>query len=98
MASIGGTLHGALTEDGPRAWLGDEYRLTLWPQGIRIRFTPTELIGPDDQVLASEGEHLRFAGGNFRLPEGSPYGQPGERFTSIESPLRGVPSLPDTAP
>jgi len=94
MASLRGTFHGALTEDGPRAWLGDQPRLTLWPQDIRIRFDPTELIGPEDEVLASEGEDLHFAGGVVSLREGSPYGRPGERVISIESPLRGVPRHP----
>ena len=49
-----GTLHAAMTEQGARAWLGERFRLTLWPEGTRVRFDPTELLGPDGEVLRPE--------------------------------------------
>jgi hypothetical protein len=67
MAKIWGEFHATLTDDGVRAWLGNNSDLLyLWPLGFRVRFNPTELIGPEGQVLATEGDLLSFAGGSRR--------------------------------
>lgn len=67
MAKIWGEFHATLTDEGARAWLGDNSdMLYLWPFGFRVRFNPTELIGPEGQVLATEGVALTFAGGSRR--------------------------------
>ena len=69
MAKIWGEFHATLTDDGAQAWLGDSSGLLyLWPLGFRVRFNPTELIGPEGQVLATEGDVLTFAGGSRRSP------------------------------
>lgn len=94
LARISGVLHATLTEAGARAWLGDDYRHTLWPEGIRVRFNPTQLVGPDNEVLASEGEVLTFAGGGFLARDDTPIGLPGEWVTSLQSTLKGIPRKP----
>jgi hypothetical protein len=35
----------------------------LWPAGYRVRFHPTELLGPNGQVVAHEGEYITVGGG-----------------------------------
>lgn len=48
MAKIWGEFHAALTDEGARAWLSDNSDLLyLWRLGFRVRFNPTELIGPE---------------------------------------------------
>jgi len=67
MAMIWGEFHATLTDEGARAWLGSNSDLLyLWPLGFRVRFNPTELIGPEGRVLATEGDLLSFAGGSRR--------------------------------
>ena len=67
MAMIWGEFHAILTDEGARAWLGENSEMSyLWPLGFRVRFNPTELIGPECQVLATEGDLLSFAGGSRR--------------------------------
>lgn len=68
MHAVSGTFHAAVTDQGPRAWLGNRFRLTVWPDGMRVRFDPTELLGRDGDVLASEGDYVRFPGGEGSLP------------------------------
>ena len=92
MNSVSGAFHAALTGQGPRAWLGDRFRLTLWPDGMRVRFNPTELLGRDGDVLASEGDYVRFPGGERSLPPQSTLGEPGERVIWIQGPVPRAPS------
>lgn len=36
----------------------------LWPEGFTARFDPVELIGPDGEVVAREGDVVRGSGGS----------------------------------
>ncbi len=51
-----------MTVDGACAWLGPQRHAVLWPARYRVRFDPVELIGPHGQIVAKEGQQLRFAG------------------------------------
>jgi hypothetical protein len=85
MAKIVGLFHAALTDDGARAWLGETYRPTLWPEGLRVRFDPTELIDADGHVLARQGDTLHFAGGGFSAKVSSDFAKEGEWIMSLQS-------------
>lgn len=64
MASIRGSFHARMTDSGVEAWLGDEPRATLWPEDYFVRLgPPAELIGVTGEVVAREGDTLRWAGG-----------------------------------
>jgi hypothetical protein len=64
LALIGGPFHAVMTPQGACAWLGSAPHATyLWPAGYRVRFHPTELIGPGGDVVATEGQKISFAGG-----------------------------------
>jgi hypothetical protein len=61
-----GTFEADLTSKGACAWLGPSKRyLVLWPSGYGVRFNPTELIGPNGQVLAKGGQYVGFEGGSL---------------------------------
>jgi hypothetical protein len=48
---------------GAQAWLGTSRRGTTWPFGWTVRFGPTELLSPDGDVFAREGEWVSAACG-----------------------------------
>jgi hypothetical protein len=64
MMGIKGPFHARMTASGIEAWLGEEPRTTLWPEDYFVRLgPPAELIGATGEVVAREGDILRFAGG-----------------------------------
>lgn len=64
MAKIRGQFHAEKHDGRAEAWLGDERRPTLWPDGYFVRFAPRiELIGPGGDVIGQEGDVLTWAGG-----------------------------------
>lgn len=63
-AMIEGTLAGDPGLEGGCAWIstpGGSYEV-IWPSGYRVEFTPLRLIGPDDEVIAEEGDTVRVHG------------------------------------
>ena len=65
MAGTAGPFHAVLTKDGVEAWLGrtrPRHRVT-WPADWSVRFDPLELISPDGDVFAVEGQVLSAGGG-----------------------------------
>lgn len=87
LAGLFGPLHAEMAVGGACAWLGPHRQAVLWPAGYRVRFNPTELVGPDGQVLAKAGEVLHFAGGV--VPPGikeNRCGAPSEQTVLIMSP------------
>lgn len=87
LAAFFGPFDAGITASGACAWLGSHQEPVLWPAGYRVRFNPTELIGPKGQVLAKAGEVLHFAGGV--LPTGAEEnrcGVPGAQTVLIMSP------------
>lgn len=62
---ITGTLGGDAQLEGGCAWLdaGDGTRYeVLYPDGYRIQFDPVQLVDPDGEVVASEGDTLTVRG------------------------------------
>jgi hypothetical protein len=57
---FGGPFHAALTKSGACAWIAS-YDV-VWPAGYRVRFHPTELVGPTGKVVARHGEDVSIAG------------------------------------
>lgn len=87
LAAFFGPFDAELTVAGACAWLGSHQKPVLWPAEYRVRFNPTELVGPDGQVLAKAGEVLHFAGGV--VPPGikeNRCGAPSEQTDLIMSP------------
>ena len=63
---VAGTFEADLSSKGACAWLGPSKRyLVLWPAGYGVRFNPTELIGPNGEVLAKGGQYVGFEGGSL---------------------------------
>jgi hypothetical protein len=61
-----GPFHAARLENGEVcAWLGARFRPMLWPGGYRVRLHPVQLIGPQGQVIANEGDILSSGGGEI---------------------------------
>jgi hypothetical protein len=75
-----GNFQASLSPNGVCAWLGPPRYRMLWPSGYRVRFNPTELIGPSGAVVAHEGEYLAFHGGP------APAGLQGPPYCSSEYP------------
>jgi hypothetical protein len=94
LTRVRGPFHAEMTTHGARAWLGEK-RPTLWPVGVRVRFNPTELIGPDGVVVAREGEMLMFLGAGFPVDfDVSPdFGQ----MCAIPAPGQSVDDLPEVS-
>jgi hypothetical protein len=64
MAKIRGEFHAEKLGEQAEAWLGINRRQTLWPADYFVRFgPPVELIGPNRNVIAQEGDVLSWAGG-----------------------------------
>lgn len=63
--SLSGTLQGSAELEGGCAWLvadgGEQYEV-IYPDGYEIRFDPVELLGPDGEVVASEGDEVTVTG------------------------------------
>lgn len=59
---VGGAFHAVRNGGTACAWIGDHREPTLWPKGWTVRFRPTELLDPNGNVVASEGETI-IAGG-----------------------------------
>jgi hypothetical protein len=57
-----GDFDATLTSHGACAWLGPARYVILWPAGYQVKFHPTELIGPDGQVVAHAGQYVGFRG------------------------------------
>lgn len=63
--SITGALGGSQELEGGCAWLetGDAGRHEiLWPDGYQVQFEPVQLLGPDGEVVASEGDRVTVHG------------------------------------
>jgi hypothetical protein len=62
---ITGTLGGDAELEGGCAWLetagGARYEV-IWPEGYRIDFATLQLIGPDGETLARQGEEVTVVG------------------------------------
>ena len=86
-ALSGGAFHATLTAEGACAWRGTGDVPYLWPEGYRVRFNPTELINPQGQVVAHEGDRLKVGGGEVPA-------RPGERCTSVGKLTSYVQSNP----
>ena len=59
-----GDFDASITSHGACAWLGPARYVILWPAGYRVKFHPTELIGPAGQVVARAGQYIGFEGGH----------------------------------
>ena len=65
-ARSGGRLTGGVAADGTYCvWLTDrgESEAVLWPPGYRARLDPLEILDPDGQIVAREGDMLVVSGG-----------------------------------
>ena len=65
-ARSGGRVTGGVTADGTYCvWLTDrgEPEAVLWPPGYRARLGPLEILDPDGQIVAREGDMLIVSGG-----------------------------------
>ena len=63
---VTGDFQAQLTSRGACAWLGPSKKyLVLWPAGYGVKFHPTELVGPNGQVLAKGGPYVAFEGGSL---------------------------------
>lgn len=62
--TVTGTLAGDPDLEGGCAWLeSDDGRAeVLWPEGYRVTFEPLRLRGPDDEVVAEDGEEVTVRG------------------------------------
>lgn len=78
-AAYFGQFHAEMTVNGACAWLGPQQHATLWPAGYRVRFNPTELIGPNGDIIAKAGQQLQFGGGG--ATERNRCAKPGEEET-----------------
>lgn len=60
-----GTLGGDAELEGGCAWLdaddGTRYEVA-WPDGYEVRFEPLELVGPDGETVARDGDTLHVTG------------------------------------
>ena len=63
LAGTQGPFNAVLTKDGAEAWLGRSRRRMTWPADWSVRFDPLELISPDGEVFAVEGQMLSAGGG-----------------------------------
>ena len=69
-----GVFQAALTRLGACAWLGNPASdqktnvSFLWPVGYRVRFSPTELINAEGQIVAHAGMPVSVAGGYTPRP------------------------------
>jgi hypothetical protein len=66
-ARSGGRLTGGVAADGTYCvWLTDrgEPQPVLWPPGYQARLDPLEILDPDGQILAREGDMLVVSGGS----------------------------------
>jgi hypothetical protein len=59
---VQGKFHSAMTENGVEALVGKR-KPTTWPLNYTVCVAPTELIGPDRDVVAEEGDEIRSGGG-----------------------------------
>ena len=59
-----GPFHAKLTASGAQAWIGNSEIATLWPDGYRVRFRPTELINAKGKVVAHAGQWISAAAGS----------------------------------
>lgn len=59
----GGVFEATLASRGACAWLGPAKYAHLWPAGYGVRFHPTELNGPQGQVLARAGDNIAIRSG-----------------------------------
>lgn len=60
-----GVLGGSAELEGGCAWVetGDGTRYEVqYPAGYEVRYDPLELVGPDGEVLAAEGDEVRLTG------------------------------------
>ena len=65
-ARSGGRVAGGVTADGTYCvWLTDrgELEAVLWPPGYWARLDPLEILDPDGQIVAREGDMLIVSGG-----------------------------------
>jgi hypothetical protein len=64
--TLTGTLGGDTDLEGGCAWLdaedGTRYEV-FYPDGYEVRFEPLELVGPDGEVVATEGDTVTVTGG-----------------------------------
>jgi hypothetical protein len=70
---VHGEFHAEMTENGAEAWIG-ERKPTTWPENYKVRFAPTELIGPDGEVAAVEGDEITSGGGFSPSDREHPHG------------------------
>lgn len=85
LAGTVGPFHAMLNADGADAWLGQERGLRMtWHAGWSVRFDRMQLITPDGEVFAEEGDMLSAGGG---------YGVDGENEWVIESLSNGDPFI-----
>jgi hypothetical protein len=84
------------------AWLGTNFRPTLWPQGYHVRLHPVQLLGPGGRVVAGAGDVLSTGGGGEPAPAGTPCAHPGQwtwsvmsvpRVSQSTAPARGMGTL-----
>jgi hypothetical protein len=62
----------------------------LWPSGYKVRFNPTELLGPNGHVVVREGGLLNFTSFPTTLPDRCR--SPGQKVVGVEPLTRsGVP-------
>ena len=58
-----GPFHASITGNKACAWIGNVEVPTLWPPGYKVRTNPIQLIGPDGEVVANEGDTIESGGG-----------------------------------
>jgi hypothetical protein len=78
LAGIFGRFHATLTPYGACAWMATPNQGTvyLWPEGYRVRFHPTELIGPNGKVVARQGQEVNAGGGFYSQQEAASLSPP----------------------
>jgi hypothetical protein len=73
-AAIEGVLRGDASVDGGCLWLeqspSGKPSAVLWPEGFGARFDPVQLIGPDGEVVAQEGDTIIASGGEHPSTDG----------------------------
>jgi predicted small secreted protein len=62
-AILSGPFHASITGNKACAWIGSVEMPTLWPPGYKVRTNPLQLIGPNGEVVANEGDTIESGGG-----------------------------------
>lgn len=87
LALTGGSFHAVLKRAGACAWLGSGDMSYFWPAGYTVRFHPTVLLDGQGHVVAKEGEHLKFGGGERPALTATRCSAQGQSLWNVQSNL-----------